>query len=144
MRWVIAAIGIVSFGQSSWACTCVQSGPPSHAEVKQYVEWLMSDYPNVVRVRAVANSSLTEPMQESVVVEAWKGRYTVGDVLKVRSLEVSSCDTAVFRGDELLVAFESTETANFTNVICHDRYARRRAELERRYLRKLLRGKAAE
>ena len=135
---VVMLVGVTSVNislSSAVACSCVSSKETAR-EVRQYVQSLYDGAENIVLLRAVKVTEVGDSHEQAElrVIESWKGRFSVGDIVRsdTRDIGAGMCDAPVRIGEEIFVTFKD-EPLRISG--CPDDFIL--SKLERKYLKRL-------
>lgn len=127
---------------SAFACSCFSSKETA-TEVRRYIQALYDGAENIVVLRAIKVTEVGDSHEQAEleVVESWKGRFSVGDVVRsdTSSIGAGMCDAPVRAGEEIFLAFDS-EPVRING--CPEDFVL--SKLERRYLKRLSQKTANE
>ena len=131
----LVALPMMAYSSSAMSCSCIASKETAK-NVREYIQALYDVGKNVVLLRAIKVTKVGDDREQAelLVVESWKGRYSIGDVVRsdTSALGAGMCDSPIGVGEEILMAFAS-EPVRIAG--CPDAFVL--TKLERKYLKRL-------
>lgn len=134
---VLPIAGVLAglWSNSAIACSCISSKETQNG-VRLYVRELYDNAENIVRVRVLKVTEVGDRHQQAElqIIESWKGRFSLGDVIRsdTSDTEGGMCDVSVGAGEEIFLVFD-TEPVRING--CPGDLVL--SKLERRYLNRL-------